>query len=590
MLAVFCSFFVGLGAMKPVPLVTPVPGTSQLALAEEGLKVLKGIQDPISPVVVIGPYRSGKSFLLNQLLGVPCGVGFGVGHTRDTETKGMWIWDSPLTTAVGDQEVKVVYVDTEGFESTDRANSYDDRIFALSAVMSSVLIYNLPETVRQSDVSKLSFAVDLSQGFYDAPGTGGQGVSVEPGNLIWVIQRDFLQGKSAQQLVNEALAPVPNVRNDKELDATNRIRESLTRIAKNSTGFSLPQPHLDRTRLCEMNDSMLEPRYVQQRDGLKSLVGQLAAPKIVGGKPFTGVDLAALLSSMVKALNAKELPTASSLVESFNQELLGRSLEVYVTHMDKQLKLPCEDNEFEKAHTEGKSLALQHFKALLLGRRQAHLLQEDLMKAIDRERHIKQTSNTAESHKVCQEYEMKCGQVLDQIQITQLPSLKAFQATYSKCHQQFTLKCIGPASGVSTERLNLTYKRAQAQFERDYNDRLYTGLLVLSLGFVVVFRFVMKLQLLELIGWAAFLFLQLYPKLYSTSGGMYQSRWWKVTAGVWDTAVYYFLGSFWMASLWFVVLVGALLVGRYRTRLRSKREKRFRVGDGLPRNVRDLDV
>lgn len=28
---------------------------------------------PVAPIVVIGPYRSGKSFLLNQLLGVPCG-------------------------------------------------------------------------------------------------------------------------------------------------------------------------------------------------------------------------------------------------------------------------------------------------------------------------------------------------------------------------------------------------------------------------------------------------------------------------------------------------------------------------------------
>ncbi len=55
------------------PLVQPVPGRSQLALSEEGLGLLEGLQGPIAPVVVIGPYRSGKSFLLNQLLGVRCG-------------------------------------------------------------------------------------------------------------------------------------------------------------------------------------------------------------------------------------------------------------------------------------------------------------------------------------------------------------------------------------------------------------------------------------------------------------------------------------------------------------------------------------
>jgi hypothetical protein len=43
---------------------------------------------------------------------------------------------------------------------------YDDRIFALSAIMSSVLVYNLPENVKESDVQKLSFAADLAREFH----------------------------------------------------------------------------------------------------------------------------------------------------------------------------------------------------------------------------------------------------------------------------------------------------------------------------------------------------------------------------------------------------------------------------------------
>ncbi len=31
-------------------------------------------------------------------------------------------------------------------------------------------VYNLPETIRESDVAKLSFAVDLAQGFYERDG------------------------------------------------------------------------------------------------------------------------------------------------------------------------------------------------------------------------------------------------------------------------------------------------------------------------------------------------------------------------------------------------------------------------------------
>jgi len=38
----------------------------------------------------------------------------------------------------------------------------------------------------------------------------GQDVAFEPAKLLWLIQRDFLQGKYVQQMVGEALQRVPN--------------------------------------------------------------------------------------------------------------------------------------------------------------------------------------------------------------------------------------------------------------------------------------------------------------------------------------------------------------------------------------------
>lgn len=112
---------------------------------------------------------------------------------------------------------QLLFFDTEGFESTGKADVYDDRIFALAALVSQVLahswtvqlswwgvvwcgarphlwctenathapppphthtqtqnvppqvlVYNLPEAIRESDLEKLSFAVELSKAFYDA--------------------------------------------------------------------------------------------------------------------------------------------------------------------------------------------------------------------------------------------------------------------------------------------------------------------------------------------------------------------------------------------------------------------------------------
>ena len=159
---------------RPFPIVLPSETErTKLTLQREGLDVLRGIKGPIAPVVVIGPYRSGKSFLLNQMLGVSCGEGFGVGHTRKTETKGVWVWGEPMI--VDGDEVNVVFVDTEGFEATGMSDAYDDRIFALSSIMSSVLVYNLPETVKEGDIEKLSFAVELAQEFYTRASAKGGG-------------------------------------------------------------------------------------------------------------------------------------------------------------------------------------------------------------------------------------------------------------------------------------------------------------------------------------------------------------------------------------------------------------------------------
>lgn len=59
----------------------PMSDHSKLEVQEEGLAVLRGIKGSVCPVAVIGPYRSGKSFTLNQLMGVGCG--------------GCWLFTSP---------------------------------------------------------------------------------------------------------------------------------------------------------------------------------------------------------------------------------------------------------------------------------------------------------------------------------------------------------------------------------------------------------------------------------------------------------------------------------------------------------------
>ncbi|CAA3028341.1 guanylate-binding 4 [Olea europaea subsp. europaea] len=203
-----------------------------------------------------------------------------------------------------------------GFESIGKSNVYDDRIFALATVMSSVLIYNLPETIREADISRLSFAVELAEEFY--------------GRYL------IAQGKSVQEMIDEALRHVPNADGDKNIDQVNQIRDSLAIMGTNSTAFSLPQPHLLRTKLCDMKDDELDPIYIQKRERLKEIVASIIRPKIVQGKLLTGKEFVSFL----------EQKSAEKLVEEMEKVYKNYMLanEYQSSKLCEALYTKCEDN------------------------------------------------------------------------------------------------------------------------------------------------------------------------------------------------------------------------------------------------------
>ena len=97
----------------------------------------------------------------------------------------------------------------------------------------------------------------------------------------------------------------------------NKIRQSLRLVGRNSTVYGLHQPHMERTKLCDLGDDQLDSKYIEQRAGLRQLVQQLAKPKRVNGKVMTGPGLADLVSQM-------DIPTAGAILEHFNKELVYR--------------------------------------------------------------------------------------------------------------------------------------------------------------------------------------------------------------------------------------------------------------------------
>ncbi len=61
----------------------------KLELNPSALDFIEKIQSNVGVCVCVGPYRQGKSFLLNQLMQQK--DLFKVGHADESETKGVWL-------------------------------------------------------------------------------------------------------------------------------------------------------------------------------------------------------------------------------------------------------------------------------------------------------------------------------------------------------------------------------------------------------------------------------------------------------------------------------------------------------------------
>ena len=119
----------------PVPFIQH--DGEDFVICEEGVELLSALDGPIVVIAVAGIYRTGKSFLLNQLVGH---AGFKVGDTITSCTRGINVWvpDTLQPARAG----TLVLLDTEGMASMDQDETYDALVFSLGVVLSSMFVLN----------------------------------------------------------------------------------------------------------------------------------------------------------------------------------------------------------------------------------------------------------------------------------------------------------------------------------------------------------------------------------------------------------------------------------------------------------------
>jgi hypothetical protein len=358
---------------KPIQFIA-IDKNGHCTINKEAEYIINSIQDNVAVICVAGLYRTGKSYLLNRLLGRQ--DGFEIGPTINSCTKGIWMWGEPIY--LEDKNLKVILIDTEGLGSAfeDRNETIDMEIFCLGVLLSSLFIYNcmknIDETAIESLALVINFAKKIQSNFKDV-----ESYSNNFPSLLWVV-RDFAlelvdtNGRkltSAQYLEN-ALIMHEDAKDEDSLKK-NEIRKLLSVFFKERDCYTLIRPVNDEKKLRLIDKlpiSEMRPEFLEQMDEFVERVFSSVRPKLVQGSYLNGKTYMGLAKMWVDSLNNNSIPDVKTswklVVQSQMEQVFNKSINFYTEEM-LSLDFRNEINSIEdilKYHNKNKLIAFDYLK------------------------------------------------------------------------------------------------------------------------------------------------------------------------------------------------------------------------------------
>uniref|UniRef100_A0A8B9TJS1 GB1/RHD3-type G domain-containing protein n=1 Tax=Anas platyrhynchos TaxID=8839 RepID=A0A8B9TJS1_ANAPL len=307
----------------------------------------------------------------------PGPAGFHLGHTVQAHTKGIWMWCLPHPRQA---DTTLVLLDTEGLWDPDKGDSRNDAwIFTLALLLSSTLVYNSTGTIDQQALDTLGVVTALTERVRVRAGDSGDTVAADfvhffPG-FIWAV-RDFVLELSVDgRRVNEDeyLEHVLRLRtgSSRVVQEQNELRRCLRNFFPNRKCFVLPPPAEPEamTRLEELEEGQLRPRFLQQADAFCRHIWDTAPVKALPGRAaVTGRMLASLAERYVEAIGSSGVLCLESAVTAMaaaeNRAAVAAAVAEYRQCMERELKLPtASQEELGDAHQRCERRALALFMA-----------------------------------------------------------------------------------------------------------------------------------------------------------------------------------------------------------------------------------
>ena len=367
---------------RPIQFIT-IDNNGMCQLTKESEQLISKINSNVAVICIAGIYRSGKSYLLNRLLGRQ--DGFEIGPTIASCTKGLWIWGEPIK--IKNSNTEVLIIDTEGLASAfeDRNESIDMVIFCLSLLLSSLFIYNSMKNIDESAIENLALVLNFAKKIQSKFKEVGNYVSNFP-SFMWVLRdfalelidekgnaitpKQYLENALREENMNNTSLSSLNQGVIEEINKKNDIRKTLKLFFTERECYTLIRPVNEEKKL-KLIDKLpteeLRPEFLEQMNTLVTKVFDYVKPKQIQGSFMNGKMYINLIKMYIQAMNSNSLPDVKTswkiVVETQMEAMFKKSMNYYTDEMERlDLRQFKNYQSLIAKHNELKAIAIDYLQ------------------------------------------------------------------------------------------------------------------------------------------------------------------------------------------------------------------------------------
>ena len=266
--------------------------------------------DNIQILSIIGPKKSGKTFLLNSLMKNIKGFKY-------EDIKGIWVWGKPIDLDNGN---KLILIDTEGIEDFDNENI--KIIVNLLKYISSFIIYHIKGEINNDEIIN-NFSKLLSiKGNIIISDNEIKNLS----NIIFTLGNYVNSEKNVKDYIEGFLDS-----NDKKND--------IKKYYPNMKYYYIPNPILDEEKIKNLENeeiSSLNPEYLK-------IIDEIFNENKNVSKKINGNNLLYIIQNYINSSNNKEIYDISQTLNNIYGVEAKETLENVFIDFKNEIKIKFEN-------------------------------------------------------------------------------------------------------------------------------------------------------------------------------------------------------------------------------------------------------